>query len=376
MRIVVDQDLHLQQLEIPADWELVKREGRLINSEDVRDADALLIRSVTRVNEALLHNSRVRFVGTATSGLDHIDRAYLAANTIRLADAAGANANAVSDYCLAALAFGVLQRELDIAEARIAIVGAGHVGGLLANKLRRLGLHVLVCDPPLQQSGAPGEFSSLAEAATCDVVSLHVPLQESGEHATREFIDADILSAMPGTGMLINSCRGEVIDELALQAHLRDNEKFTAVLDVWQNEPRVNPETMALAHIATPHIAGYSARAKDEAAARIVDALKTFSGSATGPADAARAGSGDRDTGAVVPDPGNRQGWKTVLQHFDLPALSRAFRQAYRSGIEKQAFDAMRRQLASRREFCETRVVEVSEETAGFLGALGFKLES
>jgi hypothetical protein len=133
---------------------------------------------------------------------------------------------------------------------------------------------------------------------------------------------------------------------------------------------------MALAHIATPHIAGYSARAKDEAAARIVDALKIFSGSATGPADAARAGSGDRDPGAVAPDPGNRQGWKTVLQLFDLPALSRAFRQAYRSGIEKQAFDAMRRQLASRREFCETQVVEVSEETAGFLGALGFKLES
>lgn len=78
----------------------------------------------------------------------------------------------------------------------------------------------------------------------------------------------------------------------------------------------------------------------------------------------------------MAPDPGNRQGWKTVQQHFDLPALSRAFRQAYRSGIEKQAFDAMRRQLASRREFCETRVEEVSEETAGFLGALGFKLES
>lgn len=375
MRIVVDQDLHLQQLDLPADWELVKREGRLINNSDVREADALFIRSVTRVNAELLHNSRIRFVGTATSGLDHIDRDYLKANTIHLADAAGSNANAVTDYCLAALAFAVLHRDLQIADARIGLIGAGHVGGLLLQKLRRLGLEPLVCDPPLQQSGAAGEFCTLEEAAHCDVVSLHVPLEESGEHPTRAMIDSEMLSAMPVAGVLINSCRGEVIDEAALRKHLQANERFTAVLDVWQNEPVVNRDSIALAHIATPHIAGYSTRAKDEAAASIVSALKRYSGSETRSVDS-QAGSENRDAGPGNIALGCRWAWETVQHHFDLPELTREFRQVYQSGNEKQAFDAMRRQLASRREFCETVVRGAPEEATGFLSALGFRLEA
>lgn len=375
MRIVVDQDLHLQKLPVPADWELVKREGRLISNSDVKDADALLIRSVTRVNAELLHNSRIRFVGTATSGLDHIDRDYLEANTIYLADAAGSNANAVTDYCLAALAFAILHRGLQIADARIAVIGAGHVGGLLVHKLRRLGLQPLVCDPPLQQNGAPGEFCTLEEAACCDVVSLNVPLEESGEHRTRALVNTDILSSMPASGVLINSCRGEVIDEAALRKHLQDNELFTVVLDVWQNEPRINPVMMALADIATPHIAGYSARAKDEAAARIVCALKRFYGIETYSADT-HVGSSNWDAGQGTIGLGCRSAWDTVLQHFDLPKLTSEFRQVYKSGNEKQAFDAMRRQLASRREFCETALRDVPEEAAGLLGALGFRLET
>jgi len=385
MRVVVDQDLHLEKTAIPPEWELLKREGRAINNGDVQDADALLVRSVTKVDEALLANSRIRFVGTATSGLNHIDRAYLQANNIRLADAAGSNANAVADYCLAALAYCVLHRGLDLGKARIGIIGAGHVGGLLANKLNRLGLQPLICDPPLQQtlkgiavSDAPKRFSSLEEVATCDVLSLHVPLNETGQHATREMIDEKILSSMPVEGVVINSSRGEVIDEQALRAHLQSNPRFTAVLDVWHNEPMLNADTLRLAHIATPHIAGYSARAKDEAARRIVDALAEFAGvEAVDTAPSASGKTGQtvdpmQDTAAI--DPGNKQAWKRVQENLDLPELSSQFRQVYAGGHEKQAFDAMRKSLSSRLEFCETQLGAVAATEAGFLRALGFRV--
>jgi erythronate-4-phosphate dehydrogenase len=269
--------------------------GRAIAPDAVREADALLVRSVTRVNAALLANTRVKFVGTATIGTDHIDLDYLQQKGIAFASAAGCNANSVAEYVVAALLHIAVQRQIVLEGMTLGVVGAGNVGSRVAEKARALGLKVMLNDPPLAElifshspstlsfdqqqnfsrlAGLP--FHSLEELMAADIITLHTPLVRRGPHPTFHLFDEKRLRQMKNGAVLLNTARGEVIDTLALKKALRKARLSAAVLDVWEHEPHIDPELVELTTLATPHIAGYSFDGKVKGTWLIYEALCRF----------------------------------------------------------------------------------------------------
>jgi len=258
--------------------------GRQMRAEDVNDADALIVRSVTRVDEALLAGSQVSFVATATSGRDHLDLAWLARAGVHVADAAGANANAVIEYVIQALCEvhdahspEVLGERLQ--GKRFAVVGAGHVGSRLLRFCTDIGIQCVVCDPFLDRLSpmlAHLPRVDLDAALRCELISLHVPLTDGGPHPTRNMLDANCIRDLaPGT-VLINTARGEVLDASALHKRLIQQGDLEVVLDVYPDEPEIDRQLCERLRIATPHIAGYSVDAKQAATQRVLAAFCTF----------------------------------------------------------------------------------------------------
>jgi erythronate-4-phosphate dehydrogenase len=233
--------------------------GRAINAECVKHADALIVRSRTQVNAALLKDSSVQFVGSTVVGLDHIDQAWLAQQGIRFYSAQGCNANSVAEYVIAALLDLAEHQKFDLQRKTLGIIGVGHVGRLLAEKAQSLGLRCLLNDPPRAAIEGEQGFSSLEELLTqADIITVHTPLTQDGNYPTRHLLNADNLALLRPNTLLINAARGGIIDE---QAWLTTQTQAN-IIDCWQNEPFINPALYQRADIATPHIAGHSLEAK------------------------------------------------------------------------------------------------------------------
>jgi erythronate-4-phosphate dehydrogenase len=234
--------------------------GRRIGPDDLIEADVLLVRSVTRVDAELLQGSRVRFVGSATIGIDHLDTSWLEANHIAWAHAPGCNADAAAQYTLAMMWLACERLQKDFRQQTVGIIGRGNVGRRLEHLLKALEIPVMACDPPLQDRGEQ-QLVSMQEACANSMISLHVPLTRSGNYPTKDLFDQGQLAALkPGT-LLVNASRGGVIEEHALLAQLKTSHLYAA-LDVWPNEPRIAPELLDLVVVASPHIAGYSLEGK------------------------------------------------------------------------------------------------------------------
>lgn len=234
-----------------------------VTPEQVADADILLVRSTTRVNEALLsQNQRLKFVGTGTAGSNHFDKAYLNQRGIPFVDAAGCNAIAVAEYVVSALLVVAQQRDCRVDELRVGIVGAGHVGTALSQKLRALCVDHVLCDPPLQDAGDPRELVSLDTVMECDVISLHTPLIEDGKYPTRYMFNAARLAALQPHQWLINACRGEVLDNAAALSLLEQGATLNLILDVWENEPAISQPLLDMIALGTAHIAGHTLEGK------------------------------------------------------------------------------------------------------------------
>ncbi|MHA7924310.1 MAG: 4-phosphoerythronate dehydrogenase PdxB [Marinobacter sp.] len=280
MLIVADENIPLLDSFFGDIGEIRRVSGRSMAGEDVRDADILLVRSVTKVNRELLEGSRVRFVGTTTIGTDHVDLDWLEQAGIRFSAAPGCNANSVAEYVLSVLSLHAERRGLsDWSQLSVGIVGVGNVGGELARKLDRLGFDVRLCDPPrADREDDNEEFVALDDAMKCDVVSLHTPLTREGDHPTLHMIGNAELETLGANQLLINAGRGEVIDSSALLARLEQGNAPVVVLDVWEQEPRIHPELVDQVWLATPHIAGYSLEGKVQGTEMIYQALSQFLG--------------------------------------------------------------------------------------------------
>ena len=243
--------------------EVTRYAWQSLTPEDVADADIMAIRSTTKINATLLEKaSSLSFVTTATSGTNHIDGSYLNQRGIAFDDAGGCNAVAVAEYVLSTLFNAHNAQKLSLPNITVGIVGAGHVGSALSARLVALGVDVKLCDPPLQAAGDKREFCSFEEILTCDVITLHVPYVPSGPHATANLINERVLASLKSSQLLINACRGEVIDEAALIARLKQDNAPTVVLDVFNNEPSINLDLLAHCWMVTPHIAGHSVEGK------------------------------------------------------------------------------------------------------------------
>lgn len=383
MLIVADENIPLLDAFFGDIGDIRRVSGRTLRAEDVRDADALLVRSVTPVNSALLEGSRVRFVGTATIGTDHIDLDWLKENNIRFSAAPGCNANSVAEYVLAVLSLYAERRVLDDwSRLSVGIVGVGNVGGELAEKLERLGFDVKLCDPPRaeREPESADTFVDLSEALTCDVVSFHTPLTRESDHPTYHMIGERELAGLTSAQLLINAGRGEVIDGEALQARLSQENAPLVALDVWEREPRISPDLLDKVWLATPHIGGYSLEGKVQGTEMIYQAMSRFMGLPL-----------RKQAGQFLPEPALRKvSFTGAADEHD--AIRTALRACYDprqddarlrhtmrlpAGERGAAFDQLRRDYPVRRE-CSSLKVQLkgtSKSLHDSFRAIGFKLK-
>ncbi len=276
LRILADENIPLAEEAFSTLGTVRCVPGRRLTAADARDADVLLIRSVTSVGPALLAGSRVRFVGSATTGIDHVDRAYLKQADIAFAHAPGANADSVADYMVAVLLTLAARRGVSLRGRTVGIIGCGHVGGRLARRLPALGLHVLKNDPSRAEAEGPRGFTVREDLlAEADVVTLHVPLTRSGPHATHHLIGGRELERMQPSAWLVNTSRGAVVDNEALDAVLSRpvGSPGATALDVWEGEPTPDPDLLRRVALGTPHVAGYAHDGKVEGTAALYRAL-------------------------------------------------------------------------------------------------------
>ena len=274
MKVIVDNKIPYIKaaIEALAD-EVVYLPGQSFTPQVVKEADALLIRTRTRCDRSLLEGSRIRFIGTATIGFDHIDTDYCREAGIAWSNCPGCNAGAVEQYLHSVLL--LLQREkgIDLQQSCLGVVGVGHVGSRVAAMAERLGLRVLRNDPPRADRGEPGFVPLETLAAECDLLSFHTPLIREGKYRTFHLADAAFLHSLGKHPYLINTSRGEVADTAALLAALEEGQLGGAVLDVWENEPNINRDLLDKVFIGTPHIAGYSADGKANATRMVLQAF-------------------------------------------------------------------------------------------------------
>jgi phosphoglycerate dehydrogenase-like enzyme len=268
MKIVADIDVPFLNGVFEPYSEVIYKRGIDISAEDIDDADALIIRTRTRCNQALLEGSKVRIIATATIGMDHIDLDYCASHGIEVSNSAGCNAGGVMQYVFSAL-YGVAARKgIKLDGSTIGIIGVGNVGTKIESMAGYLGLNVLKCDPPRAEREGNEGFCDLEYLlANSDIVTLHVPLDQT----TRGMANSDFFTLMKPGSIFINASRGEVVDDEAL---IEASPKFGAiVIDTWNNEPDINEELLDIADIATPHIAGYSLQGKINGTAIAVRAV-------------------------------------------------------------------------------------------------------
>jgi erythronate-4-phosphate dehydrogenase len=372
LKIVADENMPLvKELFSPyGDVRLIP--GRSIRSEDVLDADVLLVRSVTSVNSKLLQGSSVKFVGSATIGIDHVDTTFLSSSGIRFAFAPGCNAKAVVQYDLS-----VMSRLMpDWQDKTVGIIGCGNVGGQLCNTLSAIGVNCRVYDPFLP---ADGRFpvGNLNEVLGRDIVCVHTPLTYEGLFPTHHMIDRAAINRLGAGALLINAGRGEVIDTEALLDILRSGKELSVALDVWESEPDICSDLLRHVSLGTPHIAGYSLEGKVNGTTMVFDRFLEWLNVQE-----------DYTTRLSI-DPVSiidqtiNSFTQALLASYDVldddkRMRERLFGLAKGSTEQRDMFDALRREYPVRREFGST-VIDVGGQTEGAelkstLAAVGFLL--
>jgi erythronate-4-phosphate dehydrogenase len=376
LRIVADRVIAAAATAFAEIGEVTLADGRLISAELLADADVLLVRSVTRVDAALLDGTPVRFVGTATAGTDHVDEDLLRARGIAFAAAPGCNARAVGEYVLATVLAHAERIGRAPSTLRCGVIGCGHAGRAALDLLEAVGVECLRNDPPLA-AGRQG-YVPLAEALAADVVSLHVPLSAGGPHPTVGLLGASELARMPRGALLINAARGGVVDEPAWQDAVAGR-RLLAAIDCWRGEPGISRAMLDAAWIATPHVAGHTVDARLRATHQLRGALRAWAGVVTGNGVAPAPTAADAPAPLVLPPGATDAAVRAaVFACVDPRAQTADFRAALDAAGDgaRAAFDRMRAQFGSRREFGVRPVAEtgVATDTAAQLQRLGFRL--
>jgi len=354
--------------------------GRDITPNVVSDAEVLLVRSITRVGADLLSGSKVRFVGTATIGFDHVDIEYLSRNNIGFASAPGSNANSAAEYVIAGLLNIAKQYEINLEGKSIGIIGVGNVGGRVAKKCEALGMKTYLNDPPLQrQTGAP-KYLPIEELFNCDFITLHTPLTFEGEDKTFHLADENFFKSLKTGCIFFNASRGGVVDSSALKAAIGEGRLQATVLDVWENEPNIDVELLEMVDISTPHIAGYSLDGKIAGMIMIYKAACEYFG-----LDA------KYDISSFLPEPAvpelkiNPNGGSeqdvllgAVEKIYDIKADDVRLRRMLEESAKERGkyFDSLRKTYPVRREFQNTHIIveDKNSSLARKLKGIGFLL--
>lgn len=370
MKIVVDENMPYARELFSQVGQVFPVSGRPMPQAELADADALMVRSVTKVNADLLRDTSVQFVGTATAGTDHVDLEWLAQAGIGFSSAPGCNAIGVVEYVISALLIKAEQDGFQLRDKTVGIVGVGNVGSRLNQRLRALGIRTLLCDPPRAEREGLDGFVTLPELlAQSDIITLHTPLIKRGAHPTFHMIDADVLAALPDDRILVNAGRGGIIDNQALLSALQNGRRWHLIMDTWENEPQIMLPLLPYVAVATPHIAGYSLEGKARGTAQVFDALCESLG---------RSPRADIRTLLPVPDVAEirlngalDQAMLTRLVHlvYDVRRDDAPLRRG--AAIDGE-FDRLRKFYPERREWASLTVVCDDAQTANLLHNIGF----
>lgn len=278
MKAVVDDKIPYIQgsIEKIADT-VVYLPGNEIGAEDVRDADILIVRTRTRCDRNLLEGSRVQIIATATIGYDHIDTEYLQEAGIKWTNCPGCNATSVAQYIHSCLLLLKRERGFQLNQLTIGIVGVGHVGSAVQKAIAPLGVRILLNDPPraLKEKGESEiKFCNMQQIQDeADIITFHTPLIQTGDFPTYHLADETFFERLKKQPVLINSGRGEVVDNTALLKAIEKKQVSEAIIDTWENEPHLNLSLLNKVYIGTPHIAGYSADGKANATRMSLEAI-------------------------------------------------------------------------------------------------------
>ena len=380
MKIIADGNIPFVAECFSSIGEVKAVSGREITPGVVADADALLVRSVTPVGAELLAGSKVRFVGTATIGFDHIDIEYLSQNNIGFASAPGSNANSAAEYVIAGLLEIGQRYGLDLEDKSIGIIGVGNVGGRVAKKAAALDMRIYLNDPPLQRQTGDAKYLHIEELFDCDFITLHTPLTFEGLDKTYHLADERFFKSLKERCVFFNASRGGVVDSSALKAAIRAGRLEAVVLDVWENEPNIDMELLEMVDISTPHIAGYSLDGKVAGMIMIYKAMCKYFGFDV-----------KFDVEDFLPEPAIPQLRvdpsayndeailaNTVQKIYDIredDARLRLILQHGRNG-RSEYFDSLRKNYPIRREFQNTQIVLESpcKSIADKLAVVGFKI--
>jgi erythronate-4-phosphate dehydrogenase len=338
--------------------------GRNIQPAALADAEALIIRSVTRIDESLLSAApNLRFIGTLTTGTDHIDTAAVTLRGITLADAAGANSRAVAEYVIAAILHLAESQNFTPSQKTLGIIGLGRIGTLVGSFASALTMPVIACDPPLAELRGNSAIPLIPLPdllSRADIITVHVPLTHTGPYATHHLLNADFFSALRPGAILINTSRGEVLEESAalhfvpqcrsLSRPRRDaSVPSSLVLDVWPHEPHINEHLLAATALATPHIAGQTTDARLSAAHMIRDALQAWLHlPIASPADQSTS---PRIKISVAPETIAATPWQTLARIIQPIADLTNISTQLKTDSHAASFDTLRRRSSSHREF-------------------------
>jgi erythronate-4-phosphate dehydrogenase len=355
-------------------------EGRTLSPDAVKDADLLAVRSTRKIDAELLEGSNVRFVGTATIGIDHLDTDYLESKGIHWCFAPGCNANSVSEYVTAALLCLANKHGFTLKGKTLGVIGVGNVGRRVVEKAEALGLRVLQNDPPRQRAEDPTDtFVSLDTLlAESDIVTTHVPMTKEGNDATFHMADQSFFAKLrPGT-IFINAARGAVVKTNDLMAAINSKHLAHVVLDTWEGEPDFNPDLLNMVDLGSPHIAGHSYEGKVMGTIMVYQEACNFLGTpATWTADkllppplvpSLTTDATGRSDEAVL--------WELISQVYDIEADDSRLRS--QTDNRKTHFDSLRKNYPMRREFRFTTVCvhNAPESLLATLNNLGFILKT
>lgn len=277
MRIVIDDKIPFIKGVLESVAEVIYLPSFLINSKNIVDVDALIIRTRTICNKELLKNSKVKFIATATIGYDHIDTQYCQENNISWVNAPGCNSESVNQYICSAIVKLSLDLNFDFTKMILGIVGVGNVGSKVLASTTKMGMNVLACDPP--RADRETSFHSISYEQILkesDIITYHTPLIDDGLYPTKYMFNESSISYLKNTAIIINTSRGSVVSNDSLKCALNENKIQAAVLDVWENEPDIDLELLEKVNYATPHIAGYSSDGKYKATLMSLNSLLDF----------------------------------------------------------------------------------------------------
>lgn len=370
VKILVDENMPYARELFSRLGEVKPVPGRPIPEDELAGAQALMVRSVTKVNASLLSGTAVKFVGTATAGTDHVDQAWLGEAGIGFSAAPGCNAIAVVEYVFSALLMLAERDGFVLKDRTVGIVGVGNVGSRLQARLEAWGVRTLLCDPPRADRGDAGDFRPLEELVReADILTFHTPLFKEGPYKTLHLVDDALIGALKPGAILINACRGRVVDNAALLTRLEAGQDLSVVLDVWEPEPDLNVELLKRVDIGTPHIAGYTLEGKARGTTQVFEAFSAFIGHRQQVA---------LDTLLPAPEFGRI----TLHGPLDQPTLKRVAHLVYDvrrddaplrkvAGIPGE-FDKLRKNYLERREWSSLYIQCDDAEAASLLHKLGF----